>query len=340
MIKYFKISLIFLLIFLLSCNKNGDNIEVGFLIANISSDRWKKESAFFSEKIEALNGKVIIKNANNDENLQYSQAIELINSGIDILVVNSVNGTTSAAIVRAAHDKGIIVVAYDRLIRNCDLDYFITFDGEKVGELLANYILGLKPQGNYVLLNGDKSDENAIKFYDGTIKTLQPTIDAKRVNIVYSTFIEDWSGANAAFYTDKILEFSDVKIDAIIAPYDGLSDGIFSVLNKRGLVDSIPVTGQDAEIAACNRIMNGQQAVTVYKPGKTMAYKCAEIVMQIVKKEKISDLKPVNNGRVDVPSIILEPIAVDKNNMANTVVADGILTMDEIMAFKQKGIKD
>jgi D-xylose transport system substrate-binding protein len=339
MIKLLKIYLFFISVLLLSCNSTGHSFEVGFMISSSYHDRWVAESKYYTEKIEAAGGKVIVKDGANDENLQLSQAVELINSGVDILVINAVNGITAASIVRAAHAKGVKVIAYDRIIKNCDLDYFITFDGEKVGELLAEYALKIKPSGNYVLLNGDKSDENALKFYNGTMKALQPAVDNKRVKILFSTFVEDYSRTTAAFFTDKILEYSNTKVDAIITPYDGLAEGVYAVLNKRGLVDSIPVTGQDAEIAALNRIMNGQQIMTVYKPGKSMAYKCAEITIQILNKETINELKPYYNGRFEVPSVILEPFAVDKNNIASTVVADGVFTMDKIMAFKQELVK-
>jgi len=336
MIKLFKILIFFVTFFILSCDQKNNNIEVGFLISNSIHERWVHESEFFTKEIEALGGKVIVKSAENDENLQYSQAVELINSGIDVLVINAVNGVTAASIVRAAHAKGIKVIAYDRMVKNCDLDYFITFDGEKVGELIASYALKLKPTGNYVLLNGDKADDNAIYFYKGTMKILQPLIDAKQINIVFSTFVEDYSKDNAAYFTDKVLEFSNTNIDAILTPYDGLAEGVIDVLKKRGFSENIPVTGQDAELPACNRIMNGTQSMTVYKAGKSMAIKCAEMAMQIAKKETIKDLKSLNNGRIDVASLVLEPIAVDKNNMASTVVADGVYSMDKIMNYKKE----
>jgi len=336
MIKLLKIQLFLISIILLSCNPKGESFEVGFLMSSTIHDRWLKEATLFTEKIEASGGKVIIKDAVNDENKQFSQATELIDAGVKVLVLNAVNGTTAATIVRAAHAKGIKVIAYDRIVKNCDLDYFLTFDGEKVGELVASYILKVKPNGNYIVLNGDKGDENALKFHDGTYKVLQPEIDANRIKIVFSTFVEDYSHANAAFYADEALEFSQNKVDAIITHYDGLAYGVYDILSKRGLIDSIPVTGQDAEILACNHIMNNKMAVTVYKPGKNLAYKCAEMVMQIIKNETVKDLKFYNNGRIDVPSVILDPIAVDKNNMASTVVADGVFTMDEIMNYNQK----
>ncbi len=336
--KFARLLFVFILVLIgfSNCNEQKSQFKVGFLVPTLESKRYAKESGYFQEKIKEFGGTVIIKDAERDESKQYQQAIELINEGVDILVINAVNANTSAAIIRDAHKKGIKVIAYDRFIKNCELDFFITFDGEKVGELLANYVVDKVPQGNYVILNGDKGDENAILFQNGAIKVLKPFIDSKKITIVYSGFMDDWLGINAAYYTDKILEFSNVKIDVIISMYDGLSDGIVSVLETKDLSDKILVTGQDAEIGACNRIMNGKQAMTIYKPGKLLAYKCAEIVLQLVKNEKIVNLKYINNGRIDVPSVILDPMVVDKNNMELTVVADGMLSMEEIMNYKHE----
>ncbi len=147
--------------------------------------------------------------------------------------------------------------------------------------------------------------------------------------------MNDWSGVNAAFYTDKIIESSNAEINAIISTYDGLSDGIASVLKERNLTDKILLTGQDAEIAACHRIMNNQQAMTVYKPGKLLANTCADVTMKLFKNKRIENLKYINNGRADVASVILDPVAVDKNNLELTVIADGFLTLDEISKYKQ-----
>jgi len=334
--KISKTIIIFIFIALLftTCKEQKSQFKVGFLFSTLDSKRWYKEKEYFEEKIKEYGGTVLVKIADRDDLKQYQQALELIAEGVDIIAISVANANTATAIIRDAHKSGIKVIAYDRFIKNCELDFFITFDGEKVGELLAEFMINKVPQGNYVLLNGDIKDENAIIFQKGVFKILQPYIDSKKINLVYSGYMEDWLGINAAFYTDKIFEFSNVEINAIISTYDGLSDGIASVLKERNLTYKIPITGQDAEVAACNRIMNGEQAMTIYKPGKALAYKCAEIVIQLLKNEKIEGLKYINNGRIDVPSVVLEPIAVDKSNMESTVVADDFLSMDEIINYK------
>jgi D-xylose transport system substrate-binding protein len=146
--------------------------------------------------------------------------------------------------------------------------------------------------------------------------------------------MDEWSGDNAAYYTNKILEFSNEKIDAIVSPYDGLSDGIIAELQKRGMEKNTLVTGQDAEIAACNRIINNKQSMTIYNPVKYLAYNCIEVAFRILKNEKIPNLKYTYNGRIEVPSVLLNPVVVDKSNLESTIVADGFLSMEEIMSFK------
>jgi D-xylose transport system substrate-binding protein len=336
-----KVTKIYFIIFFLflgfvACNEQKSQFKVGFLLPSIESKRWPMENKYFEGKIKDLGGQVISKFAERDESKQYQQALELINEGVDAIVVISVNGTTSAAIVREAHKKGIKVIAYDGLIKNCDLDFFLTFDSEKVGEYLAQFMINKVPQGNYVILNGEKGDDNAVLIQNGLLKVLKPQIEAKKINLVYSGFMDDWSHLNATYYTDKILEYSNVEINAIISSYDGISDGIVTVLKARNLSGKIFVTGQDGEVAACNRIMKGEQSMTVYKSGKSLAYKCAEIVVHLIKNEKVSDIKFINNGRKDVPSLILDPVVVDKTNMQTTVVADGFLSMDEIMNYKEQ----
>jgi D-xylose transport system substrate-binding protein len=292
------------------------------------------ESKYFKEKFEELGGEVILKVADRDEAKQYQQALELIGKGVRILVISSVNVNSSASIVREAHKKGIKVVAYDRLIQNSDLDFFVTFDGVKVGEMIAQYMIELVPEGNYVVLNGDRGDENAVLFQEGILNVLKDKIEAKKINLVFSGYMDDWLGTNAAFYTEKILECATLDVNAILSTYDGLSDGIADVLNKHGLSEKILITGQDAEVAACYRILNNEQVMTIYKPGKMLAYKCAEITMKMIKNEKPENIKTIHNGKINVLSLVIDPVVIDKNNLKSVVIADGFLSMDEILKYK------
>jgi len=331
LVKLITKSLVYILIsvFLISCSKKEP--KVGFLFPNFIQKRYIKEKGFFTQKITQLGGSVIFMSADNDDNKQVQQAKDIIDQGINVLVVNSVNATTAAAIVRIAHTKNIPVIAYDRLIRNCDLDYFLSFDNEKVGELMATYVTKIKPVGKYILLGGDKGDQNAIWVKGGQLRTLDPMIKSGKISIVYNIYIEDWSGENAKNEIRKYLDLSLEKPDVILSSYDGMSTSVIDLLTEYNLNKLVLVTGQDAEIEACRNIVKGNQVMTVYKSLKDLAYKAAELSMKISKGEKISDVSVIiNNGQADVTSLLLKPVVVDKDNIKSTVIADGFFTEDEI----------
>jgi len=174
MIKYRQFCVLGLIIgcFIFSLTSCLHNVKpkIGFLLPNLVSDRYLKEKEYFTKKIGELGGEAIIKSADYNDQLQIQQAQELISQGAKVLVVNSINLNSAAAIVRDAHDHNVKVIAYDRLISNCDLDYLLTFDNEKVGKLMTDYVTKLKPDGNYILLGGDKADKNAVWVKEGQME--------------------------------------------------------------------------------------------------------------------------------------------------------------------------
>jgi D-xylose transport system substrate-binding protein len=322
---------IYLLIFstLISCSQKEPRI--GFLLPNLVLKRYLKEKELFSQKIKELGGSVTIFSADDKDNLQIQQAEDLIAQGTDVLVVCSVNSNTAAAIVRIAHTKNIPVIAYDRLIRNCNLDYFLSFDNDKVGTLMAEYVTKIKPSGKYILLGGDRGDQNAVWVKAGQLKTLEPMINSGKISIVYNIYIEDWSGENAKHEIKNYLDLSLDKPDVILSSNDGMATSVIELLKEYNLNKDILITGQDADIEACRNIVRGDQIMTVYKPLKDLAYKAAELAIKIAKGEKITDASvKVNNGKVDVTSLLLKPTIVDKDNIKSTVVADGFFLENEI----------
>jgi len=318
------------LIILSSCTHSNKK-KVAFLFPNFVNERYKKEQVFFSNKIEELGGEAINYNCDNNDQLQIEQAIEAIDKGASVLVVNVVNQNTAAAIVRAGKDANVPVIAYDRIIKNCDLDFYLSFDNEKVGKLMAEIVLKQKPTGSYVILNGDKSDQNAIWVNKGIYSVLQPAIASGNIKIDFDMYIEDWLGANAQYEIDRYLRYTEKRPDAIITSYDGLALGVINVLIKNNLQGQIIVTGQDAELAACQNIIKGNQSLTIYKPFKQQAEMAAQLAMKLINKEKIENISTTfNNGRKNVPSILIEPITVDANNMRETIIKDGFFKESEI----------
>jgi D-xylose transport system substrate-binding protein len=298
----------------------------------MATDRFKKEKVYFTQKLEELGGEAMVMSAEYDDKVQISQAKELIDKGAKVLIVNCLNLNTAAAIIRDAHDNNVKVIAYDRLIRNCDLDYYLTFDNEKVGKLMADYITKIKPEGNYIILGGDKGDQNAVWVKKGQLDALATFVNAKKINIVYNNFVEDWSGENAQNEIRKYLDLSRNIPDVVLSSYDGMSTGVIDLFKEYKIAPGrVLVTGQDAELAACRNIVEGYQTMTIYKSVKTLAYKAAEIAMKISRHEKIQEATGrISNGQKDVPTILLEPVTVDINNLKTTVIADGFHTESEI----------
>ncbi len=330
-----KVLVFTILIVLSACSTQDSKVSIGFLADTFEIARWQKDREYFVEKVEELGGKVIVKSANGDDARQLKLAQELINNGVKVLVVVATNSNNAAAIVRLAHKNNVKVIAYARLIKNCNLDYFITFNVEKIGSLQAEYIKNIKPRGTYVLINGDKADINAQIEHSGVIESLQTKIEAGDIKLLYDAFIEGWAPDNAEHLMKKIIEFGNEPIEAVIVGNDGMATGVYKALSEYGLNGEVLLTGLDAEPIALKRILNGDQTMTVYMSIKKLAYANAELAVQIAKNEKINtDFKFTDNGRIKVPTIVLEPQIVDKNNIEKTVISENYVTMEDIESSK------
>lgn len=315
-------------IVLFSCS--SDSIKVGFLQPNLVDDRNLVEREYFSAKIKKLGAEPIVVEAQFSDQLQIEQARDLIKQGVKVLVVMAVNKNTAAAIVRHAHDNGVKVIAYERIISNCKLDYYVSFNNVKVGELMAEYALKQKPSGNYIIMSGDKSDQNAIFVKEGQMKVLNPHITSGKIKVTYDSFIEDWSGDNANYEMAGYLNLGMETPDVVLSAYDGMSRGIIKSLLDNQISQYPVITGQNAELQSVRDIVKGHQYMTVYKPLKLEAEQAAEIAIKLAKNEKIETTQTVFNGSIEVPSILIEPIGVDVSNIRTTIVKDGFLKEEDI----------
>jgi D-xylose transport system substrate-binding protein len=315
-----------------SC-KNGNEIKIGFLLPNQTDERTVIERALFMAKVKELGCVPLITDAQFSDQLQITQAQELIDQGAKVLVVMAVNKNTAAAIARIAHSNGVKIIAYERIIANCDLDYYISFDNVKVGELMAKYAITKKPKGKYVILNGDKNDQNAIWVKEGMLKVLEPLVKSGDIQILYNVFVEDWSGDNAYVETKKFLNLSMDIPDVILSAYDGMSRGAIKALDENEVISFPVITGQNAELLSCKYIVTGKQSMTVYKPLKTEAELAAEIAIKCARHENIKTNKTVFNGSKEVPSILIDPISVDITNMKSTIIKDKFLKESDVFGY-------
>lgn len=308
----------------------GKKIKIGFSMDTLLEERWLKDRDLFKEAVLALGAEVEIMAANGDDAKQISQAETLIGQGVDILVVVPHNAEATATIVKKAHSAGIKVLSYDRLIKNADIDLYVSFDNEKVGELQAKAITSLVPKGKYVYIGGADTDNNAHLFKRGVFNVLQPLIDNGSITVVYDQWTKDWTPVNALANMKDALNANDNRIDAVIAANDATAGSVIQALAEQGLAGKIPVAGQDAELAGVQRIVEGMQTMTVYKPIKSLADKAAELAVKMAKGENIGADRKVNNGKIEVPSVLLPPIAVDKLNIVETIIADGFHAKEDV----------
>ncbi len=324
---FFLISIVFF-----ACSEKKKNtLRIGLAMDTYTEERWKKDGTFFQERAKQLGAEVIVQVCNGNEQLQNEQIENLLTSGIDVLVIVPHNSKTTALGVNAAHKSGIKTIAYDRLIRDCDLDYYVSFDAVKVGEMQAKYLLSKAPTGNYVILAGSPTDENAYAFRKGQMNVLQPAINKGEINIVLDQFIKDWLPIEGLKQTQNALTLTENNLSAIVASNDGLASGAIQALIEQKLEGKVFVSGQDAEQAAIQRMIDGTQSMTVYKPIKKLAFTAAELAVSVAKGEKITTVKEkINNGKMEVPSILIESVVVDSSNIKETVIADGFIAAQKL----------
>jgi len=297
--------------------------KIGLLMSDLRLERWQKDRDFFTKEAESLGAKVYTQSANGSATTQISQIENMISRGVDVLVIVPQNGEVLGSVLSEAKAAGIKVLAYDRLIKFADVDLYVSFENVRVGEMQAQALLKRVPKGNYFLLGGSPTDNNAKMFREGQMKVLQPIIDDGNIKIVGDQWATGWSAQAAMNIMENALTANNNKIDAVVASNDSTAGGAIQALDAQGLAGKVAISGQDADLAAVRRIVAGTQTMTVYKPIKKEATISAELAVKLAKGEKIKTTGTVNNGKMNVPSVLLTPIAVDKSNIDSTVIADG-----------------
>ncbi|MCC6277809.1 MAG: substrate-binding domain-containing protein [Oligoflexia bacterium] len=299
-------------------------IRIGLSMDTLKEERWQRDRDLFVKRAEELGAEVLVQASNGNDSLQVSQAENLLTQNVDVLVVVPHNGVAAASIVEAAHKVGKKVIAYDRLIQNSDLDLYVTFDPVEVGRLQGMYALQKAKKGNFLLIGGAPTDFNALLVRKGQMEALKPALDRGEIKIALDTWARDWQPSEALKHTENALSKFSNNIQAIVASNDGTAGGAISALKQQKLAEKVLVTGQDADLAACQRIVEGTQSMTVYKPIKTLAYRAAEVAISLAKGEPLPKTgQSLNNGKKDVPSILIKPLPVDKANIDKTIIADG-----------------
>ncbi|WP_268800881.1 D-xylose ABC transporter substrate-binding protein [Pseudomonas huanghezhanensis] len=308
---------------------DAKNPKIGFSIDDLRLERWARDRDYFTAAAEKLGAKVYVQSADANEQRQISQIENLISRGVDVIVIVPFNATVLNNVIAEAKKAKVKVVSYDRLILNADIDAYISFDNEKVGEMQAEGVLKAQPKGNYFLLGGAPTDNNAKILREGQMKVLQPAIDKGDIKIVGQQWVKEWNPTEALSIIENALTANSNKIDGIVASNDATAGGAIQALNAQKLAGKVPVSGQDADLAAIKRVIAGTQTMTVYKPLKLIASEAAKLSVQLVRDEKPAYNSEYDNGSKKVQTILLKPTPLTKDNV-KLLVEDGFYTQAQI----------
>ncbi len=306
---------------------------IGLSLDTLKEERWQHDRDTFTAAAQKLGAKVIVQSANSDDTRQVRDVESLISRGVDVLVIVPHNGAAMTRAVKSANEAKIPVISYDRLILNADVDYYLSFDNVKVGEAQATYLVAHLPTdrpARIVRIYGAPTDNNAKLFKQGQDNVLDPLIKSGKIAVVHEDWALDWKPEVAKKIMNAAITKAGREIDGVLVSNDGTAGGAIQSLVEEGLAGKVLVTGQDADLAACQRILRGTQAMTVYKPLKELATNAAHIAVGIARGEKPKATSSVDNGAKQVPSIFEKVIAVDKENLQSTVVADGFHSAESL----------
>jgi D-xylose transport system substrate-binding protein len=298
-------------------------IRIAFLMDTLQHERWQRDRDLFVARAKERGAQVDVEAAEGDAARQLAQAHAALEKGAKVLVVVPHDAVRAAEIVEAAVARKVPVVSYDRLIRDADINLYVSFDNVRVGEIQAQYLLSRAPSGNYVIIGGAPTDHNARQLREGQMKVLKPAVDRRAIRVVSSEWATDWKASEARRLTEAALKQTKNQLAAVVASNDVTAGGAIEALASANLAGKVLVSGQDAELDAARRIVDGTQAMTVYKPVRALARLAADAAIALAKGEDVPTATTVNNGRHDVPAMLLSPIPVDKETLDDTLIRDG-----------------
>lgn len=323
-----------------TASSSNDGIRIGLSIGTLTDERWVRDVAYFEAQAEELGFELLVQAADSDATKQASQCENMVADGLDVLIIQPVDSDAAGVIANMAKENDVITIAYDRLIKGGDVDFYATFDNVRVGEVQAQFVLDNAPTGNYILLKGEQSDNNAHLVYEGQMNIMQEYIDRGDITIVAEQWCSNWMPDQAQMHVENALTANDNDIQGVMAPNDGTAGGAIVALTDQDMAGLVPIAGQDADLAACMRIVAGTQTGTVYKPTQDLNDAIIAIALACAQGndpvEVLSDTAGTwstsDNDYKDVTTFSLDVIAVDINNINETVIADGFHSLEDVYA--------
>jgi D-xylose transport system substrate-binding protein len=325
---------------LMSLAAMAKDVVVGVSWSNFQEERWKTDEAAIKAALATHGAKYISADAQGSPTKQLADVEDLISKGANVLVVLAMDSEAILPAVKKASDEGIPVIAYDRLIESPNVLY-ITFNNVEVGRMMAKAIYAVKPSGNYAFIKGDKGDPNADFLFSGIKEVLGPAMQAGKIKNVGESYTDGWKPDNAQKNMEQILTKNNNKVDAVVCENDGMAGGVVAALAAQGMAGSVPVSGQDGDHAAINRIALGTQTVSIWKDARDLGKTAGNAAVELADGKKmtaIADVKPFTGGAkgVKVNGILLTPLPVTRENL-NVIVDKGWITKAEVCAGVKPG---
>ncbi len=308
--------------------KEEEKIQIGMSFDSFVIERWQRDRDVFVSTAKELGAEVNVQNANGDLEEQKKQIEYFIKKEMDVIVIVCIDSAGLKESVEKAKEAGIEVIAYDRLITDADVDLYITFDNTMVGSMMAEALIdnGLAG-GSVLMLGGSPTDSNVPMVEEG----FKEVMKKNNVKILDSTHADGWRAELAA---DYIYDHMDVvsEADAIMCGNDNIASRVVPALAEKRLAGKVLVVGQDADLEACQRIVEGTQVMTVYKPVEKLAQRAAECAVALAKDEILEgeDVKPLSNGKYAIPYIGLEPISVTEKNINEVIINSGFHLKEDV----------
>lgn len=313
---------------------------IGVSWSNFQEERWKTDEAAIKAAIAAAGDKYISADAQSSAQKQLADIESLIAQRANVLIVLAQDSSAIAPAVQKAVDEGIPVIGYDRLIENPNA-FYITFDNKEVGRMQARGVVAVKPSGNYAFIKGSSADPNADFLFAGQMEVLKDAIASGKIKNVGEAYTDGWLPANAQKNMEQILTKTGNKVDAVVASNDGTAGGAIAALAAQGMAGAVPVSGQDGDYAALNRVALGTQTVSVWKDARELGTKAAEIAALLAAGKKMTEVRGVvtfaaGPKKVEMNSLLLSPVPITKDNL-DVVINAGWIKKEEVCKGVRSG---
>ena len=307
-------------------------VKVGLSLPTQREERWVRDRKVMEEEAKKRGIDLRVQVTDNDAAKQVAQCENLVSQGVKVLILAPHDASSASVIIEKAVRAGIKVISYDRLVTDSPLDYhYLSFDNVRVGELQGEFITKKVPKGTYIVLAGSPTDNNAKLFREGAMKFIGPLSQKGDIKVTMDQFVKDWQPSEAQKLCEQALTANQNRIDAVLAPNDGTAGGCIQALAAQGLAGKIPITGQDAELAGAIRIVQGTQSMTVFKDTRELGKKAIEMAADLAEGKPVDTQgKTVFNNKKPVPSVLLTPVIVTRENLEDVLVTSGYLKREQV----------